>query len=213
MTNILPPAVMPHWTLVDNPSSTAITIRCNWYPGRHLQLWAGRQRPQSELALRDNNNSALALSVEFQPSSTGQCDAHNCGRLNTGAGANTLATLNQSVARSHPFTSSVLRWQQHCRYDRQRHGWHPHCPALTLTRINYNVASRGTGVVTVASSGLIQCSTLWMSRGNASTTGSGSVGVVHLNGGALGCERVAQRPARLNRWTPTGELQLQRGHS
>src|SRR5207253_104902 len=75
----------------------------------------------------------------------------------------------------------------------------------------FYVASRGTGVVTVASSGVINCSTLDVSR-NASTTGSGSIGVVNLNGGILAASRVGvATSAAQNIGSPTATVNFNGG--
>jgi autotransporter-associated beta strand protein len=73
------------------------------------------------------------------------------------------------------------------------------------------IASRGTGIVTVANSGVISCATLDMSRNAAGNT-LGSVGVVNLNGGILVVSRVgAATGAAQAGGTPTATFNFNGG--
>jgi autotransporter-associated beta strand protein len=66
----------------------------------------------------------------------------------------------------------------------------------------FYVASRGTGVVAVTSSGFINCGVLDVSR-NANGGTGGSQGTVNLNGGTLACTRVGTATANSQAGPPS----------
>jgi fibronectin-binding autotransporter adhesin len=185
MTNIISVNSNAVWTLVDNASSTPITTPVQLdVVGGTLNFGQGANAP-TLISTADANNSRIGnISGASAALNVAGGTLTIAARLNTGTAANSIAALNQTggtinllsllqVSDGSSFASSTVT-----------------VTGGTLnigtpaTGQNFFLASRGTGVVTVASSGVINCATLDMSRNAAGNT-AGSVGVVNLNAGGL----------------------------
>jgi autotransporter-associated beta strand protein len=190
MTNILTVSSNANWTLMDNSSSTPITIpvQLDILAGT-FNFGQGANAPNLS-STASANNSRLGVTVGA-PATFNMVKGTLtiAARLNTGSAANSVAILNQS--------GGTLNIQQLLQ---SSDGSSFAATTINVTGGTLNVgdaggpnnfflASRGTGVVTVASSGVINCATLDVSRNAAGNT-SGSVGVVNLNGGILAVSRV-----------------------
>lgn len=188
ITNILAlSSTNGNWTLVDNPSSLAVTnpTQLDIQAGT-LNFGAGASAPILSSSAA-NHNSRLGVTAN-SPATFNMVNGTLtiAARLNTGGGANTLATFNQSGG-----TFNVALFQ----------GADSSATAVSTVNVSgglftvgteaapnsFFLCSRGTGTLTVSGSGLVRCGTFDVSR-NAS--GAGSTGVVNLNGGTLNPTRV-----------------------
>jgi autotransporter-associated beta strand protein len=189
VTNIISVTGNANWTLLNNAASTPVTIPLQ------LDLLAGTfnfgQGASAPVIVSPATASNSRLGVTAGAPATFNMVNGTftiASRLNTGAAANTIAALNQSggtinvslmqVSDSSATASSTINITG---------------GTLNVFDTSYHpfyVASRGTGVVTVATSGAINCSTLDVSR-NAAGNAQGSKGTVNLNsGGTIACSRV-----------------------
>jgi fibronectin-binding autotransporter adhesin len=190
MTNILATTSNANWTLLDTPSPTINTIPLQLdVQAGTFNFGQGTSAPNLN-SVANNNNSRLGV-IAGAPATFNMVNGTLtiAARLNTGAGANTLATLNQSGGTLNLLSLLQCSDSSTAAYTAVNvsgGGLTVGTPAAGNT---FFLASRGTGVLSVASSGLIQCGTLDVSR-NAGGNTLGSVGVVNLNGGTLAVTRV-----------------------
>jgi fibronectin-binding autotransporter adhesin len=190
MTNILSVSSNANWTLMDNASSTPISIPVQFdILGGTFNFGQGASAPELASTATIQNSRIGVLANEPGTLNMVNGTLTIAARLNTGSGANTIAEINQSGG-----TINVLGLLQ------SSDGSSTAATTIDVTGGTLNVgtpdagqnfflASRGTGVVTVASSGAINCAVLDISRNAAGNT-LGSVGVVNLNGGTLAVTRV-----------------------
>jgi fibronectin-binding autotransporter adhesin len=190
MTNIISVTSNANWTLTDNTSSTPITTPVQLdILGGTINFGQGASAPVLS-STASANNSRLGVT----PGAPAIFNMVNgslnlTARLNTGAAAGTIAALNQTGG-----TINVALFQS-------SDGSANASTTINVSGGTFNVsdsggfhpfylASRGTGMVSVATSGVINCSTLDLARNAAGNT-SGSIGTVNLNaGGTIACSRV-----------------------
>lgn len=199
------------WTVANNASSTSITNPVT------LDIQAGTFNfgVGSSAPVLDCNGTVNAR-LGVIGTSNATLNVVNgtltiAARLNTGTAANSLATINQSGGTLN--IQDLLQVSD---------GSSSAATTLNLTGGFLNVAdaggprntflaSRGTGVVNIASSAVMSCATLDMSRNAAGNT-AGSVGVVNLNGGLLAVSRIgAATGAAQSGGTPTATLNFNGG--
>ncbi len=212
MTNIISFSTNANWTLMDNPASAPITtpVQLDIAAGT-FNFGQGASAPNLSSSAAANN-SRLGITANA-PATFNMVNGTLtiAARLNTGTAANTVAALNQSGG-----TLNCLALLQ-CSDGSSFAATTVNITGGTLNvgdavdPNNFFLASRGTGVVTVASSGVINCATLDMSRNAAGNT-LGSVGVVNLNGGILAVTRVgAATSAAQAGGTPTATFNFNGG--
>jgi autotransporter-associated beta strand protein len=183
MTNIISVSSNANWALLDNSSATPITAPVQ------LDIVGGTLTFGSAGSAPNLNSTAIANNSRIGnvPGAAAALNMVNgtltiAARLNTGTAANSLAAINQTGGTLN--IGSLLQISD---------GSSAAYSTVTVTGGSLNVgdsggpnnlflASRGTGIVTVATSGLISCATLDMSRNAAGNT-LGSVGIINLNGG------------------------------
>jgi fibronectin-binding autotransporter adhesin len=201
------------WTLVDNASSTAVTnpTQLDIQAGT-FSFGTGSSSPVFTSTTGGGVNARLGVAPNA-PAVFNMVGGTLtiAARLNTGAAANTLATINQSGGSLN--VMDVLQISDSA------------ATASTAVNVtggtinvanagafnNFFLASRGTGILTVASSAVINCATLDLSRNAAGNT-LGSVGVVNLNGGTLHVSRVgAATSAAQAGGTPTATFNFNGG--
>jgi len=202
MTNIISINSNSSWVLLDNPASAAIStpVQFDVLAGT-FSFGSGTSAPNlNSTAAANNTRIGVAASV---PATFNMMNGvlTLTARLNTGAAANSIANLNQSGG-----TLSVALMQS-------SDGSANALTTLNFTGGTFNVgvggtpgnfflASRGTGIVTVASSAVVNCGVFDISRNAAGNT-SGSIGVVNLNGGVLNCTRVGTATGSAQTGPPT----------
>ena len=211
--NVINVSSNANWTLVDNPSSTPITVPVQFdLSAGTFSFGQGASAPNLSSSA-SANNSRIGI-IPGAPATFNMVNGTLTisARLNTGTAANTIATINQSGGTLN--AQALLQISDGS------------ANASTTVNVtgglldvgdvggpnNIFLASRGTGVVTVASSGVINCATLDMSRNAAGNT-LGSVGVVNLNtGGTLAVTRVgAATSAAQAGGTPTATFNFNGG--
>jgi autotransporter-associated beta strand protein len=202
-----------NWTMMDNSSATAITnpVQLDMQAGTFTFGQSGSApNLDSSTTIVNSRLGVLANAPATFNMVNGALTL--AARLNTGTAANSVATLNQTggtlnllallqVSDGSPTAGSTVN-----------------VTGGTLNvgpdtgRNSLFVASRGTGVVSIASSGTVNCGTLDMSRNAAGNT-QGSVGVVNLNsGGTLSVTRVgAATSASQAGGTPTANFNFNGG--
>jgi fibronectin-binding autotransporter adhesin len=211
LTNILSVTSNANWTLMDNSLATliAIPVQLDVLAGT-LNFGQGGSAPNL-ISTATAQNSRIGVTPGAPATLNMVNGTLTIGaRLNTGAAANTIATINQSGGTLN--VQALLQVSDSS------------ANAYTTVNVtggtlnvgdvapqNFFLASRGTGVVTVASSGVINCATLDVSRNAAGNT-LGSVGVVNLNGGILAATRVgAATGAAQAGGTPTATFNFNGG--
>jgi autotransporter-associated beta strand protein len=213
ITNIISVVSGANWTLKDNASSMPITMPVQ------LDVLAGTFNFGSATSAPVLTNTAVnnISRVGVSTNAPGTLNVVNgsliiASRLNTGAAAGAVANINVSGGMLNPQALLQLSDSSANAYS-----------AVSVTGgtlyvgdasgpNNLFLASRGTGVVSVASSGLIRCATLDMSRNAAGNT-LGSVGVFNLNaGGTLSATRIgAATSAAQAGGTPTANFNFNGG--
>ncbi|MBW8864656.1 MAG: autotransporter-associated beta strand repeat-containing protein [Verrucomicrobia bacterium] len=190
-TNIFSVASNASWTLLDNSSSIPITtsVQLDMLGGTFTFGGPGSAPVLTSTIQNGNGNNFRLGNTVGVPATfnmvNGTLYLPNA-RLNTGLGANCIAQLNQTggtlslgLMQSSDSSANALTMMN--------------LTGGTFTVTNagtFFLASRGTGIVTVASSSIVNCGTLDMSRNAAGNT-SGSQGTVNLNaGGTINCSRV-----------------------
>jgi autotransporter-associated beta strand protein len=190
MTNILVTSSNANWTLLDNPTATAITdpIQLDIQAGT-FSFGQGSSAPNLN-SIASDNNSRLGV-IGGAPATFNMVNGTLtiAARLNTGSAANTIATLNQSGGTLNLLSIFQCSDGSSSAYTAVNATGGSLIVGTPTAGNNFYLASRGTGVVTVANSALIQCGTFDVSRNAAGNT-LGSVGVVNLNGGTLQATRV-----------------------
>jgi autotransporter-associated beta strand protein len=213
MTNIISVISNANWSLMDNPASTPITTPVQ------LDILAGTFTFGSATSAPNLTNTAVnnISRVGVTPGTPATFNMVNgkltiASRLNTGAAAQAVAIINQSGGTLNP--QSLLQVSD--------------SSANAFTAINVTggtlyvgdatgpnnifLASRGTGVVSVATGGFIRGATLDLSRNAAGNT-LGSVGVFNLNTiGTLSVTRIgAATGAAQAGGTPTANFNFNGG--
>jgi len=201
-----------NWTMMDNPTATPVVMPMIF------DVQAGTYNHGSGASAPQFLSTATAVSrVGVIANTLGTLNVANGAitfgnRLNTGAGGNTLAAVNQTGG-----TVNIRDVFQ---------GSDSAATAATTMNIsgglfnvsdvegnprNFFLASRGTNILTVSNSGVVNCATLDMSRNAAGNT-LGSVGVVHLNGGMIAASRIgAATSAAQAGGTPTATFNFNGG--
>ena len=188
-----------NWTLLDNPSATAMTVPWDFQINLGtFNFGLGSSAPtltntSSQGAPQDNQVGAVSGGV---------------GTLNFSNGIwTTVARLNTALANSS--TGIVSQVGGTLNIGNQFQGANGATSnALSIVTISggtmnigvgngngtFYLASRDQGSLTVSGSGALNCVTLDISR-NANGNTRGAVGVVNLNGGTIACSRVGTATA------------------
>jgi autotransporter-associated beta strand protein len=168
------------WTLMDNPASTAIInpVQLDIEAGT-FSFGQGASAPQLDSTTAINSRLGV---ISNSPATFNMVNGTLTieARLNTGTAGNSIATLNQSGGTLNINAlfqagdgSSTAVSTENITGGTFNVG--------SPTRATFFVSSRGTGVVTVAGSGVLNCGTLDIERGIS----SGVPGTVNLNGGGV----------------------------
>jgi fibronectin-binding autotransporter adhesin len=192
------------WTIVDNSASAAITVPWAFYVGAGtLNFGAGSSAPVLTSTTPNAGTKLNGTAQDnFVGNVTGQTATLNFvnGTLTTAARWDTCQVLNSTgiIAQAGGTINIASQFQG------ANGSYAGENSAVTIsggTMNLYNgslttnsgtaffVASRGTGSLTLAGTGQLNCGTLDVSRNGAGNT-FGSVGVVNLNGGTLVAGRV-----------------------
>ncbi|TAK98313.1 MAG: hypothetical protein EPO07_12180, partial [Verrucomicrobia bacterium] len=194
------------WTLMDNASSTAISAPWAFAINNGTFTFGSASSAPVFTSQtiqgvpQDNQIGAVAGLIGTLNISNGTFTT--TARVNTGAGGNGIGVVNQ-----YGGTFTIASQFQGA------NGANSSASTVTVAGGTMNVggtagsgtlfvASRGTGVVNVAGSALINCSVLDVSRDAAGNTG-GSIGTVNLDGGTLACTRVGTATANSQAGPPT----------
>jgi autotransporter-associated beta strand protein len=213
MTNIISVTSNANWTLMDNSSATPIStpVQLDVLAGT-FSFGLGASAPNLSSTAAANNSR-----IGVTPNAPATFNMVNGtvtfpARLNTGAGGNTIAVINQTGG-----TINVRDLVQISDSAATAHttinvsGGNLNAMDADGNLRNFFLASRGTGVVTVANSGVINCAVLDISRNAAGNT-LGSVGVVNLNGGVLAATRVGAATSAVQAGgTPTATFNFNGG--
>jgi len=215
MTNILSVSSNSTWTLVDNVAGTPVNqpLQLDIVAGT-LNFGLGSSAPKINSTAQNGlgNNSRIGIAPGL-PATLNMANGTLtiAARLNTGSAANTIAVINQTGGQIN--VGDVIQLSDSAP------------TALTTVNLsggefnaidpggvnNFFLASRGTGIVNVANSGVINCATLDMSRNAAGNT-LGSVGIINLNGGVISASRIgAATSAAQAGGTPTATFNFNGG--
>ncbi len=205
MTNIISVSSNANWTLKDNAFATPITTPVQLDIIGTLNFGQGGSAP-SLISPATAANWRLGIT----PGAAGTLNMaggtlSTTARLNTGNAANATAALNQSGG-----TINVALLQSSDSSAAASTTFNITGGTLNVFDTSFHqfyLASRGTGVVTVATSGTVNCSVLDLSR-NAAGNSQGSQGTVNLNaGGTIACSRVGTATGAAQAGPPTTGIQ------
>lgn len=199
------------WTLMDNPSSTIVTnpVQLDVLAGT-LNFGTGSSAPKLVCTAATVSRLGVAGGLPATLNMAGGTLTITA-RLNTGAAGNAIATINQ--------TGGTINLEDLLQVSDSAASAHTTVNVtgglLNVADIgglnNMFLASRGTGIVNVAGSGVLNCAVLDMSRNAAGNT-LGSVGVVNLDGGILAASRIgAATSAAQPGGTPTATFNFNGG--
>jgi fibronectin-binding autotransporter adhesin len=190
ITNFLSVISNANWTMVDNATATPNSVPVQ------LDVHAGTFNYGTALIapVMTNTQAAFVWRIGVTPGIPAIFNMVNgtlvsAPRLNTGAGGGTIAQVNQSGGTLTTLTlvqGSDSSANAYTEFNLAGGTFNIGAPG---TPQNFFLASRGTGIVTVASSAVLNCAVLDVSRNAAGNT-LGSVGVVNLNGGVLSATRL-----------------------
>lgn len=211
ITNILNIISNANWSLMDNPAATLVTLPVG------IDIAAGTFNYGAAGSAPKLTSPATGgfLRVGITPGAPATFNMVNgtltvAARLNTGAAAGAIANVNQTGGTINVGLLQVSDSSANAMTTMNVTGGTFNSTDGTVLQGIF-LASRGTGVVTVAGSGAINCATLDMSRNAAGNT-LGSIGVFNLNGGVLTASRIgAATSASQAGGTPTATFNFNGG--